>query len=255
MPVEMTEDKVMERIMLLLRKAETTTPEEAEALTEQAERLMVRHAIDQAKLDAAKLTRGETVKVDPIRKRDRTFLGGYAVLEAQFLSLIVQAFGVRTVQYAGRSYRQLIMIGHESDLDRALTVADSLRTQATVAMAKWEKTDYEVARVRYVYGQGAAAKIRSLRRSYLLGFAAGASQRIRRNRSAAEQEVKGTGTDLVLADRRQAVQRFIDDEFGRLRSGRSSTSLNQHAAGAGRRDGNAASTGERRPRTPSALPH
>lgn len=47
-------DKKIELIQQLLAKAESTTPEEAEALTEHAERLMVKYGIEQAMLNSKK---------------------------------------------------------------------------------------------------------------------------------------------------------------------------------------------------------
>lgn len=250
MPVEMTEKKIMERITLLLRKAESTTPEEAEALTEQAERLMNRHAIDQAAVEAARRARGETVVADPIVMRSFTFTGGWAVLEATFRGHIGVAFGLRVIHFPNTaSNRRMVVVGHESDVNRVVAVMESLRRQADIAMQVWERND---ASVQLMALSGGGRTVRGWRRSYLLGFASGAARRIKANRLQAEQEVKGTGTDLVLVDRRAAVDQYVDGAFGKMRNSRPPT-VNQQAHHAGRRDGLAASTGERQLDTLQAL--
>lgn len=53
------QDKVSERIALLLNKAERTTPEEAEALTAAAEKLMLKYGIEQAHIDAKRRAAGD----------------------------------------------------------------------------------------------------------------------------------------------------------------------------------------------------
>src|SRR5688572_5573226 len=59
----MTEDTIIDKITKLLAKAESTTPEEAEALTAKATELMMRWSIDEAVIEARRVGAG---KVDQV---------------------------------------------------------------------------------------------------------------------------------------------------------------------------------------------
>lgn len=247
MPVQMDEAKVMDRIALLLAKAERTDNEhEAQTFSDAAAALMVRYAVDEAAIEAAKRARGEESKPDPIEKREIPFEGGNAIVESTFRGLIVDAFGMRSVHGSrwknhrkDNAYRLLTVIGHASEIDRAMTIAESLRQQATTAMAHWEATDRDV---QVLSAMGKGQTIRSYRRSYLLAFAFEAAQRITDNRLKAEAEVTGTGTALVLADRGAALDAAVAQAFPNIRH--QSLGVRDYAAQAGARDGRKARTGE-----------
>ena len=66
----------LDLIAKLLAKAEQTTPEEAEALTEHAERLMVKYGIEQARIDERRARLGQTQ--EEIVKERMLFTGAYA---------------------------------------------------------------------------------------------------------------------------------------------------------------------------------
>lgn len=61
-PDQETINRKMDLVARLLAKAEQTTPREAEALTEHAERLMVKHGIDQALIDEKRARRGQATE-------------------------------------------------------------------------------------------------------------------------------------------------------------------------------------------------
>jgi hypothetical protein len=201
----MNDERAIEKIQLLLRKAESTTPEEAQALTEHAERLMVRYGIEQARIAAES---GKPMSSEPIVERKVWFGGTYSNLEVDFRSWIVVAFGdIQTYRIMRRhtNQRALVVVGHESDVGRAMVIADSLRLQAATALEKWWSRipGYE----RRSLSTGERTR---LRRDFLASFASAASKRIKETRRQAVEEVKGTGTDLVLASRMTAVQQHMD---------------------------------------------
>lgn len=248
MPIQMTEEKVMERIRLLLNKAERTDNEhEAQAFSDQADRLMAQFEIDSAAVEAGRLGQ-EGVPAEPIVTHKIEWTDGYALIEARFHAWIAQAFGLRTVVHSRRvykgyrkmvdpSYRSLSIVGHKGDVERAVAIITSLRIQATSALAHRERTDYD-----FILATG--AQRRSMRGSYLMMFASTAADRIKANRRTVHATVaKGTGTDLVLVDRSKAVDRYVEDQFGKLGKGRPAT-INEVAAAAGRKDGRNANTGE-----------
>src|SRR4026208_2027649 len=61
------QEKYAEKIAALLRKAESTTPEEAELLVEKAQQLMTQYAISEAMLDAARGVERDEIDQTPIK--------------------------------------------------------------------------------------------------------------------------------------------------------------------------------------------
>ena len=72
-------EKKADLIAKLLAKAESTTPEEAEALREHAYRLMEKYMIDQAVIDARRARDGQAS--EKIVTRIIEFDGGYAIIK------------------------------------------------------------------------------------------------------------------------------------------------------------------------------
>lgn len=93
-------EKKIDLIAQMLSKAESTTPEEAEALTAAAERMMIKYAIDQATIDARRALEGKAS--EQIVKRKIEFFGMY---RQDLLSLghsVATALGqIRTFQSKG----------------------------------------------------------------------------------------------------------------------------------------------------------
>ena len=78
-------------IAKLLAKAESTTPEEAEALTEHAERLMLKYGIEQARIDEQRFRDGGAQ--DEIVQEQMLFTGAYARDIRELGALIAHALG------------------------------------------------------------------------------------------------------------------------------------------------------------------
>jgi len=132
---------VEERVALLLAKAESTTPEEAEALTEHAERLMLRHGIEQATVAAAR--RGQQVRPEEIVEQRIPFTGVYGRALVTLGSAVAGEYGtVRTyyLQVRGATSTTLVLVGHESDVRAVETLVTSLVLQGRVALDRWWRT-------------------------------------------------------------------------------------------------------------------
>jgi hypothetical protein len=241
MPVERTEEETLEQIALLLRKAERTeNPEEAKTFEAAAEAKMIRLGIDRARVEAAARAEGRSVADEPIVVHKILFEDGNCLIEARFFAWIANAFDLRTIIFARRtrggrgsvdaSYRGLSIFGHASDVERAVRIAQSLRAQATTAVAHWERTDPEIRMLKLVDGR----KVPALRRHFIMAFASEAANRIAENRKEQVNEVKGTGTDLVLADRKTAVDRYVADHHPKLGKARAPR-VSEYADAAGRK--------------------
>lgn len=228
-------DKKIELIQQLLAKAESTTPAEAEALTEHAERLMVKYGIEQAMLDQH--TAPE--KGEQIVQEYLTFTGAYRL---EWISLGHQVcMGLGSLRTLKSTYKnkwaRLYIIGYESDVARAKMLIESLQVQCQVATRAWWKEHKEDYSWMPTYDQEAA------RRSFAQGFGIGAGTRIRENRLQVVHEA-GSGTELVLVSRDQRVQQHFDGiakGTDRARGGKASHAARGHGIIAGQ----LANTGEK----------
>ena len=238
----MTTDRFTDKtttIQRLLAKAESTTPEEAEALTEAAERLMVKHGIDAAML-AAKRQSGEPEK---IVTESVQFSGTYVYGELLMASAVVQAFGTMRVYKSGTTsspHMTLHIVGFESDVAQAKTLISSLTLQSVVAMRAWWKANREE------YRWYSESEKKNVRRQFIISFGQGAAERIK----AATTEIlaesdteEGTSNALVLVNRKSQVDEHLDGSGLRLRSARGIRGGGRNAHEAGQAAGRVANTG------------
>lgn len=227
-----------ELIAQLLKKAETTTPEEAEALTAKAAELMQKYGIDQMMLAA----RGTNVK-ERIEKLDIPLKGIYALAYMNMLSAIAKAYGGENVRTYYTQWKQsditLTIVGFESDVTSLKVLLASLQLQAVVALNTWWKTTDNA-------GMKPMQKFKE-RRTFLKSFGYGASERLRRSRATVvkDAEKETPGTELVLRSRAIAVKEFMDANVPGLKSVKSREKSGSFGAGrAGVEAGRSANTGE-----------
>ncbi|AXH70609.1 hypothetical protein SEA_ANDROMEDAS_56 [Microbacterium phage Andromedas] len=227
-------DKKIELINQLLAKAESTTPEEAEALTEHAERLMIKYGIEQAQLEAKKGKPTEQIVQERLE-----FTGAYRGEMINLGAAVCNALGaLRVLQNTGANRGKtfvLYVIGFESDVRQAITLIQSLQVQSAVAVRAWWKANKEEHAWKSSYDQ------EKVRRSFVHGFGTGAGSRIRATRATVVEE-SSKGTDLVLASRDTKVQEHFDSLA--TRKGRARTATGRDGAAAdGYRAGQNANTG------------
>lgn len=188
-------------IAKLLAKAESTTPEEAEALTEHAERLMLKYGIERARIDEQRARLGEAY--EEIVKECILFTGAYARDIRELGAGIALALGaIRPIYGAGRD-STLYLVGCASDVKQAQILTASLQVQAMVAMRHW----WVAERGRHPWWSDSDR--RRARSGFIRGFGVGAADRIRESREAVIEEA-GSGAELVLASRQDRVDAAVD---------------------------------------------
>ena len=228
----MCEDK-LDLIAKLLAKAESTTPEEAEALTEHAERLMVKYGIEQARLDARRGEAGQS-REEIVQER-MLFAGVYARDIRELGAGIALALGTIRPMYADAAAGAILyLVGFASDAQPAKLLTTSLEVQAMIAMRAWWK------RERGVYQWHSESEKRRARSGFFRGFGIGAAERIKESRNSIVEEA-GSGTELVLASRRDQLDAFVDaipTKRARTRQGADASAFVQ-----GRISGRTANTG------------
>lgn len=196
-------DKKIDLIAQMLAKAESTTPEEAEALTAAAEKLMVKYMIDQATIDSRRATSGKAE--DKITKISIRFSGAYRLEFINLGAAVTKALGaLRVLQtLEGNKAATLHIYGFKSDAEQAETLIKSLQIQSMVAVREWWKGEKPEYAFETSYNQEAA------RRAFVRGFGNGAGKRIADSKQHIVQEA-GKGTELVLVNRDIAVQDYFD---------------------------------------------
>lgn len=231
----MNDDK-LELIAKLLAKAESTTPEEAEALTEHAERLMVKYGIEQARLDESRERLGQ--QHEPITKERMLFTGVYARDVREMGAGVAAALGTVRPLYGAPSDSEaaLYFVGFSSDVTQAQRLTASLQVQAMVAMRAWWITE------RHYYRAHPESTRRRARSGFIRGFGVGAAERIRESRRAIV-ETAGPGTELVLQSRQDRVDAAVDAMATRRARPREGADAGSFLVG--RRTGREARTGEK----------
>lgn len=238
-----------EMIAKLLQKAETTTPEEAEALTQKAVELMQKYGITQAMLNARRTGDKERIEMLHIPLK-----GIYAMGYMNMMSAIASAYGDVKTYYT--PYKQsdvvLTVTGFESDVSQLKILLASLQLQVVIAINTWWKSDdNELTRDRATAMEKFKAK-----RTFIKAFGNGAAERIltARRRVVQDAEEETPGTELVLRDRKKAVEEFVAAKVPGLKTvKRREKSGGYHASRAGYRAGQNANTGDKQVANQRAL--
>ncbi len=214
---------------LLAKAAGAATPAEAEAYTAKAVELAARHGVDAALLAAR----------DPVPDRPgatRVEVGGaYSAGRARLLGWVAAACGCRCVLHGGSPGRveAVTVFGFAADRERAELLWTSLLLQAGAQLVRVRPPDPRESVAAY-------------RRSWLHGFGVEVHRRLVAARDRAEAQAadppSGPSAALVLADRRDRVDRAYAEAFPRLGAARRSV-LRGSGFGAGHRAGARADLG------------
>lgn len=178
----MADEKMLGKIRALLAKAESTTPEEAEACTDKVIELMTRHAISERDLRAPE---------DEIGYEQMHVAGEQW---QTMWTLVGQALGFVVVLDTRSSEAR--WFGFKSDLASALLLWTSLNVQLAEAM-----------RVS-LHARASSSE----RRSFVIGWSISVSQRILLRRERVGDE-ESTGSALALVDRDTLVQHWADENL------------------------------------------
>lgn len=231
----MTKEDFATKIEALLAKAQdpAATPAEAEAYTAKAEALMVKWGISDAELEAKR--RGQKKGSEKIVTEIVYIAGAEGRNLLQLAFAVGEGLGIRVLQSSGKGTmdKRAHLIGFESDVKRVKMLYESLAVQALHARAVWyadlDKT-----------GMSGNDKFLA-KRQFVWSFASVVGRRLRATRETAVEETKGTGTELVLVDRKARLDEHMAQmKVGKGRSVRSGGSTGRTA---GREAGERANLG------------
>lgn len=208
----MEDESRVNKILKLLRKAESTNPEEAEAATELATKLMQKWAIDDAMLAAA----GNALRQEEIIEKMVELKGSYKQAHLNLAFTVVRALRLQGIYSDNRQTYKMRFIGFESDVARAEMLFTSLLIQAQRGVA-----DYGSKIPRYY---SAMEKFKA-RRAFLYGFADTIGERLRVQHREAVQEAEAeatargelsTSVALAVQTREQQAKAWYDERYGRF---------------------------------------
>ncbi len=224
------DERVLTRVRLLLAKAESTTFEaEAETFTAGAQKLMAKHSIDVAMLEAAG---GASAGPDARRIGiDRPYENAKAVL----LTVVADANRCRTVW--SRELGFMTVLGFAADLSAVETLFTSLLVQATQAVQR------EGVRRS---GSG-GSRTRAFRSSFLTSYAGRIGERLRDVTAAETASALADaerGLVRVLAERSEAVDTATQEMFPTLKQHRTRAPSDYEGWASGRAAADRASLGD-----------
>lgn len=211
-PPAHVDPKVLQRVRRLLAQAESTSFDgEAESFTAAAQRMMARHSIDVAMLEAS----GEAHRPDEPTGRRIWVERPYVKEKVLLLSVVAGANRVRAVWF--KELEVVTLLGHLADLEAVETLYTSLLMQADRSMQA------EGARVT---SEG-HSRTRGFRQSFLIAYATRIGERLdevcaQETRAAAAEFDRSSGAHLlpVLQAREEAVDAYAATIFPHQRHAR-----------------------------------
>lgn len=233
-----TQETYAGKIASLLAKAEATDNEhEAHAYYAKAAALMAQHNIDEALIEAKRDGFDASLPL----KKDLWFEGSYALVRLNGAYWIAKAmFGDNVkatrsprkyvdtrLSQSGKGGWRLSVLGFKNDLDAISTMYNSIDLQAASSLRRWTReTSYDAAS--------------SSRRSYLMGYFTGVSNKIEEAQRQVVEQVSSEGA-LVLASRAHKVQEMYDAVEKTAKPSRLYPSTDDRAFYRGVEDGKSAS--------------
>ncbi|MBO3748370.1 DUF2786 domain-containing protein [Streptosporangiaceae bacterium NEAU-GS5] len=215
------DDKTLTRVRALLAQAESTSFEaEAETFTAAAQRLMAKHSIDVAMLDA---------RADADRDRPAGIRLGidapYEQAKATLLAVVAGANRCRAIW--SRELGFSTVLGFDADLDAVELLFTSLLVQATTAIVR-------AGTKKHGSGQ---SRTRSFRESFLHAFTSRIGERLEEaTAETVRDEGAARGSDLVplLIAREAEVEEAVEAMFPELTQTRMRGGYDREGWAAGR---------------------
>lgn len=218
---------IITRVQALIAKAESSPfPAEADAFMAKAQQLINDHAIDQARLTGADPTSvgHDTLPMKGTYTKERCLIWSAVARANRCQVLTLSSYGSSKVS-------DLTLIGRTQDRELVRLLATSLELQAVRRLDDLEP-----------HPLGGSAVVQ--RRSFLRGFALEVTDRLRR--SGHTHAVVGQSAEQALVLARDAVDRYVADNFDVSRGRRTSAQHDGMAFSYGRRAGANADVGASR---------
>jgi len=200
-----TESDILDKIRKLLRLADRSrgsTENEAKVALAKAHELMTRHNIDSALLRMERESEGGGSFT--VNKGTCDLPKSLNPADILILSLLQAHFNVRTILMQGRDKTPVDIIGAPEDVDFAVYALNFLRATFFRCWNEFKRTTLKPDKASYYRGlrDGINAELT-------------AAKRRAEDSYAAEQRQQYA---LVVVDQKAAVTRYVDDNYGKLRT-------------------------------------
>lgn len=196
---------LVERVRKLLDKAERTdSAHEAEAFSAKAADLVARHRISPEQLAQRDDKGGDlAIREMPVGR------GAYVRGRLALLGNVAEAHDVRMVFQATPAGSVAFLAGRSVDLDVVEVLYASLHAQVSSQMAAIRRST--------------GASTQRERRAFLFGFAYRIGELLAESAATAKAEAdratgNGASTSLAIRERRERVDEFADESWGKVRS-------------------------------------
>lgn len=191
--------RVLGRARALLAKAESTGfPDEAEALTTQAQELLASRSMDDALLAAEERGRETT-------SGRRLFIDGpYEATKTDLLDVVAAVNRCRAVWH--KNLGLAAVLGFPGDLDAVELLFASLLVQASTAMMQASSRRDDIV----------PSRIRSFRQAFLASYAQRIGERLADAARAAERQAAAGSPDSGLQAMLASRHRMVDEAVGKM---------------------------------------
>lgn len=227
---------VLRKVEALLATANHpgTPQHEAETASAMAEKLMMKHSLDESMLNAAKGA-GQRGKVTSIKVE---ITGSYAGMRAILLNEVSNANRCKAIRLCGGKHQILAVYGYQAAIDNVQAMYDSLSVQMVNATMKAPAPAWCTG-----------AKLVSFRHSFQLGFVNDVTKRLREqlaNATAEAKAVHGPNVGLVLVSEADAVKAAFKAAHPSTTANSRSSAHNRAGYNAGNAAGGRADIGNKR---------
>lgn len=194
MPKSPAETLALIRTLLAIADGGSPHEPERELARTRAERLMLRHSVDEAQVRMTSERAREPVRTDV------SVTGSWVADRIELRNAVYGAFGCRPLRVRRGNGTEFVAFGFAADMSMAAVLAASLEPQMLAEM----------------YGHGGTV---SDKRTFAAGFATTVADRLRRFYAEVltEAQTEGTSNELVLAARDRDVDAAVATAFPHVR--------------------------------------
>ncbi|WP_315095058.1 hypothetical protein [uncultured Cellulomonas sp.] len=194
MPKSPAETLALIRTLLAIADGGSPHQPERELARTRAERLMLRHSVDEAQVRMTSERAREPVRTDV------SVTGSWVADRIELRNAVYGAFGCRPLRVRRGNGTEFVAFGFAADMSMAAVLAASIEPQMLAEM----------------YGHGGTV---SDKRTFAAGFATTVADRLRRFYAEVltEAQTEGTSSELVLAARERDVDAAVATAFPHVR--------------------------------------
>ena len=218
----LVDNTIVDKLKKLLTLSKGATGAEAETALAMAMKLATKHEID---IGSIELGNPEAKKEEMIQGEVKC--GQRMSVAQKWISWLLQDHFKVNIVYSGSRWsgRRMYLLGRKSDVEFAKYVQDFLREHMLRSWQYYQKANGVSTRYRATYFSG-------FHRGLSNKLTAAKQEQEKESFSAVAEPVRAATQDrytLAIVSEKEARQKFVNEQFGRLRSLRQSVSINYNS--------------------------